>query len=271
MPSFEQLGLIPKLVQAVTDKGYTEPTPIQAKAIPAVLEGRDVMGGSQTGTGKTAAFSLPILQMQFQRRSRDRAPRALILAPTRELAAQVEESVYRYSKGLGIYSVALFGGVKMGPQVSKLRRGVGVVVATPGRLLDHAGGGTVDLSAIETFVLDEADRMLDMGFMPDIRRIIDLLPPRRQNLMFSATYSDEIRRLAGDLLHQPQQIEVARRNTAAERVNQVVHPVERSGKRELLNKLIEDGDSATFVSIALCPVSIQRTWISAPRPSAAVT
>ncbi len=242
MPTFEQLGLIPKLVRAVTEKGYSEPTPIQAKAIPAVLGGRDVMGGSQTGTGKTAAFALPILQKQFERRSKSRSPRALILAPTRELAVQVEESVFRYSKGLGIHSVAIYGGVKMPPQISKLRRGVGVVVATPGRLLDHSEQGTIDLSEIEVFVLDEADRMLDMGFMPDIRRIIGLLPERRQNLMFSATYSAEIRKLAGDLLHEPMQIEVARRNTAAERVNQVVHPVERSRKRELLTKLIEDGD-----------------------------
>ena len=242
MPNFESLGLMPKLVQAVTDRGYSEATPIQEKAIPAVLEGRDVMGGSQTGTGKTAAFALPILQGIFEKRRKGTAPRALILAPTRELAAQVEESVYNYSRGLGIFSVAIYGGVKMGPQVSKLRRGVGVVVATPGRLLDHAEGHTIDLSQIEYLVLDEADRMLDMGFMPDLKRIIKLLPKQRQNLMFSATYSGEIRTLAESFLQNPISIEVARRNTAAERVNQVVHPCERPRKRALLNKLIEDGD-----------------------------
>ncbi len=242
MATFESLGLIPKLVQAVASKGYTEPTAIQAKAIPAVLEGRDVLGGSQTGTGKTAAFALPILQRLHNKRRKGTAPRALILAPTRELAAQVEASIFEYSKGLGIYSVAIFGGVKMPPQVAKLRRGVGIVVATPGRLLDHAGGGTIDLSQVEVLVLDEADRMLDMGFMPDIKRIVALLPGRRQNLMFSATYSGEIRGLAESLLNDPLSVEVARRNTAAERVNQVVHPVERTLKRELLSQLIEEGD-----------------------------
>ncbi|MCP4846477.1 MAG: DEAD/DEAH box helicase, partial [Verrucomicrobiaceae bacterium] len=242
MPSFQSLGLIAKLVEEVGAKGYTEPTPIQAQAIPAILEGKDVMGGAQTGTGKTAAFALPILQLLYQNRSKSKAPRALILAPTRELAAQVEESVFRYSKGLGIYSCAIYGGVKMPPQVSKLRRGVGIVVATPGRLLDHASGRTIDLSRVEVLVLDEADRMLDMGFMPDIRKIIDLLPAQRQNLMFSATYSKEIRVLARELLNQPMSIEVADRNAAAERVNQVVHPVERSLKRELLSRLIREGD-----------------------------
>jgi ATP-dependent RNA helicase RhlE len=240
MPSFESLGLIPKLVQEVGAKGYTEPTPIQAKAIPAILEGRDVMGGAQTGTGKTAAFALPILQHLFQKRTKGREPRALVLAPTRELAAQVEESIFRYSKGLGIFSCAIYGGVKMPPQVAKLRRGVGVVVATPGRLLDHASGGTIDLSCIEMLVLDEADRMLDMGFMPDIRKIIGLMPKQRQNLMFSATYSNEIRSLAHELLDNPMSIEVADRNAAAERVRQVVHPVERARKRELLSGLIAD-------------------------------
>ncbi len=242
MSSFQSLGLIPKLVEAVESKGYTEPTPIQAKAIPAILEGRDVMGGAQTGTGKTAAFALPILQHLFQKRAKGREPRALVLAPTRELAAQVEESIFRYSKGLGINSCAIYGGVKMPPQVAKLRRGVGIVVATPGRLLDHASSRTIDLSCIEMLVLDEADRMLDMGFMPDIRRIIDLMPKERQNLMFSATYSNEIRSLAHELLDKPMSIEVADRNAAAERVRQVVYPVERARKRELLSGLIADGD-----------------------------
>ena len=242
MSSFESLGLLPKLVSALKAKGYAQPTPIQAKAIPAVLEGRDVMGGSQTGTGKTAAFALPIIQHQFQHRSKGTAPRALVLAPTRELAAQVEESFQTYSRGLGVYSAAVFGGVGMGPQVSKLRRGVGVVVATPGRLLDHVSGRTIDLSRIEVFVLDEADRMLDMGFLPDIKRIFNQLPEERQNLMFSATYSGEIRRLAEGLLQRPLSIEVARRNTAAESVAQLVHPVARPRKRELLSALIKGGD-----------------------------
>ncbi len=242
MASFDSLGLIPQLLKAVQKKGYKAPTPIQAKAIPAILSGRDVIGGAQTGTGKTAAFVLPILQQLFQNRTKDRSPRALILAPTRELAAQVERFVVDYGKGLDVYSCAIYGGVKMGPQVGLLRRGVGIVVATPGRLLDHAQGGTINLSRVETFVLDEADRMLDMGFMPDIRKIIALLPESRQNLLFSATYSDEIRRLSKKLLDDPEKIEVARRNTAAEQVRQIVHPVEQSRKRELLVELIDSGD-----------------------------
>ena len=242
MASFDSLGLIPQLLKAVQKKGYKAPTPIQAKAIPAIISGRDVIGGAQTGTGKTAAFVLPILQQLFQNRTKDRSPRALILAPTRELAAQVERFVVDYGKGLGVYSCAIYGGVKMGPQVGSLRRGVGIVVATPGRLLDHAQGGTINLARIETFVLDEADRMLDMGFMPDIRKIIALLPESRQNLLFSATYSDEIRRLSKKLLDDPERIEVARRNTAAEQVRQILHPVEQSRKRELLVELINSGD-----------------------------
>ena len=242
MASFDSLGLIPQLLKAVQKEGYKTPTPIQAKAIPAILSGRDVIGGAQTGTGKTAAFVLPILQQLFQNRTKDRSPRALILTPTRELAAQVERFVVDYGKGLGVYSCAIYGGVKMGPQVSLLRRGVGIVVATPGRLLDHAQGGTIKLSRVETFVLDEADRMLDMGFMPDIRKIIGLLPDSRQNLLFSATYSDEIRRLSKKILDDPERIEVARRNMAAEQVRQIVHPVEQSRKRELLVELIDSGN-----------------------------
>ncbi|MED6299152.1 MAG: DEAD/DEAH box helicase [Verrucomicrobiota bacterium] len=242
MASFDSLGLIPQLLKAVQKEGYKTPTPIQAKAIPAILSGRDVIGGAQTGTGKTAAFVLPILQQLFQNRTKDRSPRALILTPTRELAAQVERFVVNYGKGLGVYSCAIYGGVKIGPQVSLLRRGVGIVVATPGRLLDHAQGGTIKLSRVETFVLDEADRMLDMGFMPDIRKIIGLLPDSRQNLLFSATYSDEIRRLSKKILDDPERIEVARRNMAAEQVRQIVHPVEQSRKRELLVELIDSGN-----------------------------
>lgn len=242
MSSFESLGLIKQLVKAVEDKGYQKPTPIQAKAIPAVLSGRDVIGGAQTGTGKTAAFALPILQAQYQKRTKDRSPRALIIAPTRELADQVEKFVYQYSKGLGVYSCALYGGVKMDPQIRLLRRGVGIVVATPGRLLDHAERGTIKLSKIETFVLDEADRMLDMGFLPDIKKIISLIPSKSQSLLFSATYSDEIRELSKSFLNNPEKIEVARRNTTADLVRQTVHPVEKSRKRELLVHMIDDGD-----------------------------
>jgi len=242
MSSFDSLGLINQLVNAVHEKGYEKPTPIQSKAIPAVLAGRDVIGGAQTGTGKTAAFALPILQSQYQKRTKDRSPRALIITPTRELAAQVEKFVHEYSKGLGIYSCALYGGVKMDPQIRLLRRGVGIVVATPGRLLDHAERGTIKLSKIETFVLDEADRMLDMGFLPDIKKIIGLLPKGRQSLLFSATYSDEIRTLSKSLLNDPEKVEVARRNTTAELVRQTVHPVERSRKRELLVHMINEGD-----------------------------
>ena len=241
MSSFDSLGLIQQLVNAVHERGYEKPTPIQSKAIPAVLAGRDVIGGAQTGTGKTAAFALPILQAQYQKRTKDRSPRALILTPTRELAAQVEKFVHEYSKGLGIYSCAIYGGVKMDPQIRLLRRGVGIVVATPGRLLDHAERGTIKLSKIETFVLDEADRMLDMGFLPDIKKIIGLLPKGRQSLLFSATYSDEIRTLSKSLLNDPEKVEVARRNTTAELVRQTVHPVERSRKRELLVHMIDDG------------------------------
>ena len=242
MSSFESLGLIKQLVKAVEDKGYQKPTPIQAKAIPAVLSGRDVIGGAQTGTGKTAAFALPILQDQFQNRTKDRSPRALIITPTRELAVQVEKFVHDYSKGLGVYSCALYGGVKMDPQIRLLRRGVGIVVATPGRLLDHAERGTIKMSKIKTFVLDEADRMLDMGFLPDIKKIISLIPSKSQSLLFSATYSDEIRELSKSFLNNPEKVEVARRNTTAELVRQIVHPVEKSKKRELLVHMINDGE-----------------------------
>ncbi len=242
MTTFESLGLLPKLVRAVTDRGYNEPTPVQAAAIPAVLEGRDMLAGSQTGTGKTAAFALPILQrLATSGPRKGRGPRALILTPTRELAVQVEKSVFGYSKGVGVRSTALYGGVRMPPQVAALRRGVGVVVATPGRLLDHAGQGTIDLRGVEVFVLDEADRMLDMGFLPDLKRIADLLPERRQTLLFSATYPGSVRSLASSLLHDPVEVEVAAPNAAAERVRQVVHPVAREDKVDALAELIESG------------------------------
>jgi ATP-dependent RNA helicase RhlE len=242
--SFDDLGLSAELLRAVREQGYTQPTPIQAQAIPVVLEGRDLMGGAQTGTGKTAGFTLPLLQRLSERpRSGPRrAVRALILTPTRELAAQVAESVTAYGRHLPLRSAVVFGGVKINPQIDRLRRGVDILVATPGRLLDHANQRTVDLSQVEILVLDEADRMLDMGFIHDIRKLLALLPARRQNLLFSATFSEEIKQLANGLLYRPALVEVARRNTAAESVAQVVHPVDRERKRELLSFLIGSND-----------------------------
>ncbi len=240
--SFEALGLQAELLGAISAQGYTTPTPVQSKTIPFILEGRDVLAGAQTGTGKTAAFTLPILQLLSSRERTGKLPRALVLTPTRELAAQVEESVRTYGKGLHLKSTVIFGGVGINPQIEQLRRGIDILVATPGRLLDHAGQKTLNLSQIEILVLDEADRMLDMGFIHDIRRILKLLPVKRQNLLFSATYSDDIKRLADGLLHNPEFVEVARRNTAAELVTQVVHPVGHTRKRELLSHLIKKGD-----------------------------
>ncbi len=237
--SFSSLGLSAELLRAVSEKGYTQATPIQLQAIPVILEGRDILAGAQTGTGKTAGFTLPLLQLLNTRpRGAQRAIRALILTPTRELAAQVEESVRVYGKHVPLKSTVVFGGVGFNPQADKLRHGVDILVATPGRLLDHVEQRTVDLSQVEILVLDEADRMLDMGFIRDIRKILALLPKQRQNLLFSATFSDEIKQLADGLLNSPALIEVARRNTAAELVNQVVHPVDRARKRELLAHLI---------------------------------
>ena len=242
--SFNTLGLSAEILRAVTDKGYGEPTPIQIKAIPVILEGRDILAGAQTGTGKTAGFTLPLLQrLSAQPHGAEhRVLRALILTPTRELAAQVEESVRTYGKHLPLKSTVVFGGVGFNPQADTLRRGVDILVATPGRLLDHVQQKTVDLSKIEILVLDEADRMLDMGFIRDIRKILALLPKQRQNLLFSATFSDEIKQLSDSLLDAPVLIEVARRNTAAELVTQVVHPVDRERKRELLSSLISAND-----------------------------
>jgi ATP-dependent RNA helicase RhlE len=242
--SFDQLGLSPELLRAVADQGYTEPTPVQTAAIPLVLAGRDVLAGAQTGTGKTAAFVLPILQLlgTATPASDRRAPiRVLVVVPTRELALQVEESVRTYGARHRFRSTTIYGGVGFDPQVRALRAGPEIVVATPGRLLDHVGQRTIDLSRVEILVLDEADRMLDMGFIRDIRKILALLPPERQNLLFSATFSDEIRRLADGLLDRPASVEVARRNTPAELVRQVVHPVDRERKRELLSRLIRTG------------------------------
>ncbi|ABB09592.1 DEAD/DEAH box helicase [Burkholderia lata] len=242
--SFESLGLAEPLVKAVNELGYTSPTPIQQQAIPAVLGGGDLLAGAQTGTGKTAGFTLPILQrlhtFYADNRGAKRAVRALILTPTRELAAQVEESVRAYSKYLKLRSTVMFGGVSINPQIDALKRGVDIVVATPGRLLDHMQQKTIDLSNLDILVLDEADRMLDMGFIHDIKRVLAKLPPQRQNLLFSATFSDEIKALADSLLDSPALIEVARRNTTAESVAQKIHPVDRDRKRELLTHLIRE-------------------------------
>jgi len=240
--SFDSLGLSAELLRAVAEQGYTEPSPIQRKAIPIILQGKDVMAGAQTGTGKTAGFTLPMLQRLCDRPGKKgpRPVRALVLTPTRELAAQVGDSVKTYGRHLPLSSAVVFGGVKINPQIDKLRRGVDILVATPGRLLDHASQKTVDLSQVEILVLDEADRMLDMGFIHDIRKLLALLPAKgqRQNLLFSATFSDDIKRLADSLLNSPELIEVARRNTAAERIKQRIHPVDKLRKRELLSHLI---------------------------------
>ena len=247
--SFSDLGLSDKLMRAVAEQGYTTPTPIQAQAIPAILKGGDLLAGAQTGTGKTAGFTLPLLQLLSESpaarepaRGQRLPVRALVLTPTRELAAQVEESVRNYGKYLKLRSMVMFGGVGINPQIEQLKRGVDIVVATPGRLLDHLSQRTIDLSHVEMLVLDEADRMLDMGFIHDIRKILNVLPPKRQNLLFSATFSDEIRGLADRLLDNPASIEVARRNTTAETVAQRVYPVDRERKRELLAHLVREND-----------------------------
>jgi ATP-dependent RNA helicase RhlE len=239
--SFDTLGLSAELLRAVAEQGYSEPTPVQRQAIPVVLQGRDMLAGAQTGTGKTAGFTLPLLQRlsASPQQGRGKRPvRALILTPTRELAAQVGESVETYGRHLPLTSMVIFGGVKINPQIARLRAGVDILVATPGRLLDHVSQKTLDLSSVEILVLDEADRMLDMGFIRDIRKILALLPKQRQNLLFSATYNNEIRTLADTLLESPAQIEVARRNTPTELVSQVVHPVDRERKRELLSFMV---------------------------------
>lgn len=238
--SFTSLGLAPELLRALSDEGYTTPTPIQLQAIPVVLEGRDLLAAAQTGTGKTAAFVLPILQKLAAGRAVP--PRALILVPTRELAAQVADSVQAYGRHLHQRSAVIFGGVGIYPQIEKLRRGVDLIVATPGRLLDHLQQRTVDLSGIETLVLDEADRMLDMGFIRDIRRLITVLPKQRQTLLFSATFNPEIRALAETLLRNPATVEVAPRNTTAAQITQRVHPVDKSRKTALIAHLVTTGD-----------------------------
>jgi len=246
-PSFSALGLIPELLRAVADQGYDEPTPIQLKAIPPILQRRDVMGAAQTGTGKTAGFTLPLLQLLAPQANTSLSParhplRVLILTPTRELAAQVEESVRTYSRHLPLRSTVVFGGVDIGPQMKALHAGVEIVVATPGRLLDHLHQKSINLSRVEFLVLDEADRMLDMGFIPDIKRILAVLPKQRQNMLFSATFPDEVRRLAKELLHAPVTVEVAPRNAPADLVTHQVYPVPLLRKRALLVHLIRSRD-----------------------------
>jgi ATP-dependent RNA helicase RhlE len=236
--SFTDLGLSPALLRAIADQGYTTPTPIQQQAIPLILDGQDVLASAQTGTGKTAGFTLPILQRLTAEGRGHRGIRALILTPTRELAAQVADSVHTYGRYLPLRSAVVFGGVKINPQIEKLRKGVDILIATPGRLLDHLGQQTVDLSQVEVFVLDEADRMLDMGFIHDIRKIMARVPSHRQTLLFSATFSKDIRKLADQFLNDPAQVEVARRNAAADTVQQTVHLVDRSRKSELLSYMI---------------------------------
>jgi ATP-dependent RNA helicase RhlE len=243
--SFDSLGLSAALLRAVSEKGYTVPTPIQAQVIPVVLAGRDVMAGAQTGTGKTAGFTLPLLQRltaESPAPGSRRNIRALILTPTRELAAQVAESVRNYGKHVPLRSAVIFGGVSINPQISELRRGVDIVIATPGRLLDHAQQRTVDLSHVEVLVLDEADRMLDMGFLPDIKRVISFLPAKRQNLLFSATFPDDIRSLANRMLHSPVSIEIGQRNATAEGIEQAVYFVDKGQKRGALSWLIGSGN-----------------------------
>ncbi len=238
--SFDSLGLKPELLRAVAEKGYTEPTPIQREAIPAVLAGRDVLAGAQTGTGKTAGFTLPLLQKLDARGARN--PRALVLTPTRELAAQVEQSVQDYGKYVDLRSLVIFGGVSEKPQIDKLRHGCDILVATPGRLLDLAEQRAVSLADVQIFVLDEADRMLDMGFIHDIKRVLKLLPQQRQNLMFSATYSDDIRDLANRFVKNPVSVQVTPRNATAEKVEQSAYRVPKEHKRHLLAHLIQEGN-----------------------------
>lgn len=238
--TFHDLGLSSELIQAVTDEGYNEATPIQLQAIPVILQGHDLMACAQTGTGKTAGFTLPMLQ-RLKTNSKTSGPRpvrALILTPTRELAAQVGESVSNYGKYLSLKSTVIFGGVNINPQINQLQRGVDIIIATPGRLLDHVAQKTVDLSSVEILVLDEADRMLDMGFIHDIRKVLALLPKKRQNLLFSATFSPEIRQLATGLLHNPRQVEVAPEHRTTELISQVQHPVDSKRKRELLSFIV---------------------------------
>ncbi|GAB1393914.1 DEAD/DEAH box helicase [Rhodocyclaceae bacterium] len=266
--TFDDLGLVPEILKAVHEAGYTSPTPIQAQAIPIVLAGHDVMGGAQTGTGKTAGFTLPLLHKLARHANTSPSParhpvRALILAPTRELAMQVQESVKTYSKYLGLRSVCIYGGVDMKAQIAELKEGREIVVATPGRLLDHVEQKTVSFGSVEFLVLDEADRMLDMGFIPDIKRILKLLPTTRQSLLFSATFSEEIKKLADAMLKAPQLIEVARRNQVSETITHRVHPVDADKKRYLLKHLLGDPSMTQVLVFVATKFGASRlaTWL----------
>jgi ATP-dependent RNA helicase RhlE len=266
--SFDTLGLSADLVRTVDEEGYEQPTPVQANAIPLVLEGRDVLAAAQTGTGKTAAFTLPILDRLRAHANTSFSParhpvRALILVPTRELAMQVDESVRTYGRTVPLRSTVVYGGMPMEPQIKALRGGVEILVATPGRLLDLVGQRVANLGQVEILVLDEADRMLDMGFLPDIQRIIELLPPRRQNLMFSATFSDEIRRLSRTILRDPAEVEVAPRNTTVDAIRQLVYPVDRDRKEELLAHLIREQDLRQVLVFTRTKIGATRlaTWL----------
>ena len=260
---FDSLGLAPELLKALTDSGYTTPTPIQAQAIPLALAGGDLMAGAQTGTGKTAAFALPLLQKLLPLANHGTSPakhpvRALILTPTRELAIQVEESVKAYAKHTPLRSLVVFGGVDIRTQTPHLKTGVEVLVATPGRLLDHIEQKTVQLNQVQILVLDEADRMLDMGFMPDLKRILALLPKQRQNLMFSATFSNDIKKLADDFLTKPQLIEVARSNATNDNVTQKVYPVAQSDKEALLIQLLKNSNSKQVLIFTKTKITASR-------------
>ncbi len=241
--SFASLGLCAELLSAIKSQGYVAPTPIQSEAIPVIFAGGDLLAGAQTGTGKTAAFALPIVQKLSENPStqKRRRPRVLVLVPTRELAAQVSEQMQNYGRRLSLRSTMIYGGVNIQAQIERLQRGIDIVVATPGRLLDHAARGTIKLKEVEFLVLDEADRMLDLGFIDEIKAVVEYLPAKRQTLLFSATYSSSIKQLADQLLNQPKRVEVARRSITADEVSQVVYPVERSRKREMISHLIRNG------------------------------
>ena len=266
--TFDTLGLSADLLRTVAEEGYVQPTPVQEKAIPLVLAGRDVLAAAQTGTGKTAAFTLPILDRLRQHANTSFSParhpvRALILVPTRELAMQVDESVHTYGRTVPLRSTVVYGGMPMDPQIKALREGVEILVATPGRLLDLVGQRVANLGQVEILVLDEADRMLDMGFLPDIQRITALLPAKRQNLMFSATFSDEIRRLSRTILNNPDEVEVAPRNTTVEAIRQLVYPVDRDRKEELLAHLIRQQDLRQVLVFTRTKIGATRlaTWL----------
>jgi ATP-dependent RNA helicase RhlE len=266
--TFDTLGLSADLVRTVAEEGYEQPTPVQEKAIPLVLAGKDVLAAAQTGTGKTAAFTLPILDRLRQHANTSFSParhpvRALILVPTRELAVQVDESVQTYGRTVPLRSTVVYGGMPMEPQIKALRGGIEILVATPGRLLDLVGQKVANLGQVEILVLDEADRMLDMGFLPDIQRITALLPARRQNLMFSATFSDEIRRLSRTILNNPEEVEVAPRNTTVEAIRQLVYPVDRERKEALLAHIIRKEDLRQVLVFTRTKIGATRlaTWL----------